>query len=364
MLFRNSFLSNVANGLILLVLGSYLLKQASFIVIPLAWSVFLSISLDPLCDWLERKRFPRVLAEFIVIILLSLVAMITIYYFVDQAMGLMERGPLIEGKVKENFSQLNVWTRNRLGLDIGIDNIQFGISEILDGKVLSNLLQSTAETILMLGIIPVYIFFFIYYKDFFFAFINKLAYKKGTSPPKWFQDARGMVQNYLKGMLFVTIIVAIMATLVFYFLGVKYYLFFALFVALFNLIPYIGVILSSVVSVLYVWLTTDSILYPLLTLLLLWLIQIIENNIITPIVVGTKIKLNPLAVILSIMVGGWLWGLSGVILFNPLVGVLKIVFDNIKGLSPYGYLLGTDIPVYERNENFLKVIKKRLGFFK
>ncbi len=99
-----------------------------------------------------------------------------------------------------------------------------------------------------------------------------------------------------------SIIVAIMTVMVFYALGVKSFLFFALFVAVFRLIPYIGVILSSAVLVFNVWLISDMIWYPLLTLLLLWGIQLIENNIITPIVIGTRIKLNPLAVIIATMV--------------------------------------------------------------
>ncbi len=107
------------------------------------------------------------------------------YYIAGQAMGLMDRGPVIENKVQVYLAQINDWTMDKLGWDTGIENIQFGIIEILNRNILSGLLQSTAETILMLGIITVYIFLFIHYKDFFFTFIIRLAHQKGTAAPKW-----------------------------------------------------------------------------------------------------------------------------------------------------------------------------------
>jgi len=115
---------------------------------------------------------------------------------------------------------------------------------------------------------------------------------------------------------------------------------FALFVALFNLIPYVGVFISSSVSILYVFLTTDSLWYPALTFALLWGIQLFENNIVTPYIVGSKIKLNPLVVVLTVFTGATMWGVSGMVLFIPMIGALKVLLDETEATQPYGYLLG------------------------
>ena len=161
-------------------------------------------------------------------------------------------------------------------------------------------------------------------------------------------------------MLKVTLIVALLSGLFLYSIDVEYYLLFAIWIAVMNLIPYIGVFISSAVVILYVFLTTDTIFYPLLTLAVLWSIQLLENNIITPLVVGAKVNVNALAVILAILIGGAIWGVSGMVLFIPLTGILKITFDSIPALQPYGYLLGDSFPVHERSENFWKLLIRRI----
>jgi predicted PurR-regulated permease PerM len=93
---------------------------------------------------------------------------------------------------------------------------------------------------------------------------------------------------------------------------------------------------------------------------MLWIIQLTENNLITPVIVGSKVKVNTMVVILAILIGGSLWGVSGMILFIPLMGVLKITFDRIPSLAPYGYLLGDKFPVNEKNENFWKLFVKKV----
>lgn len=92
---------------------------------------------------------------------------------------------------------------------------------------------------------------------------------------------------------------------------------------------------------------------------MLWGIQLIENNLITPLVVGAKVKVNVLAVLLAVLIGGAVWGISGMVLFIPMVGVLKITFDSIPSLQPYGYLLGDDFPKPKEGQSFIKNIKEK-----
>ena len=160
-------------------------------------------------------------------------------------------------------------------------------------------------------------------------------------------------------MIRVTGIVAFLSGLFFYSIGVEFFVLFAVFIALMNLIPFVGVFLSSVFAITYVFLTTDSLIYPLLTFVCLWGIQLLENNLITPMVVGSKVKVNALAVIISILIGGWLWGISGMVLFIPLVGILKITLEKSASLRAFGFLLSDDVQVNEYSENFWKILRKK-----
>jgi predicted PurR-regulated permease PerM len=156
------------------------------------------------------------------------------------------------------------------------------------------------------------------------------------------QQAAGVVQKYLRGLVISTMIVGVLSALVFLGLGINNVIFFAAFVAIFNLIPYVGVFIASAVCILYTFITKDSLLYPILVMVLLWAIQLLEGNVIRPLIVGREIKLNPFAIILIVFFGAMIWGISGMVLFIPILGVMKVFFDNIDPLKPYGYLLGDE----------------------
>jgi predicted PurR-regulated permease PerM len=234
------------------------------------------------------------------------------------------------------------------------------ISDIFTPERLNATLRETAKSLTLAGIIPLFIFLMLYYTDFFMEFLKRVSGDDNNSILIWIDDSGKVIQSYLIGMVIVTGIVSVMSGLVFYFLGIKYYVLFAVFIAVMNLIPYVGVILSSFLVVFYVLLTTDNLFYPFFTLFMLWIIQLTENNLITPVIVGSKVKVNTMVVILAILIGGSLWGVSGMILFIPLMGVLKITFDRIPSLAPYGYLLGDKFPVNEKNENFWKLFVKKV----
>lgn len=345
-----SRLSRTSNTLIIIVLGFLILRYAAWLIVPVAWSVFLALSIMPLCKWLEDRRFPRMLAVSISIVVLTLFIGVVIYVLLNQVAGLLRDTPDIARKIDIRIKQASDYIVAVTGFSFSTSDF----SAFVRRDQVGTILRAGAESLAMAGIVPVFVFFFVYYRDFFSEFLKR----KQTSLA-WSPKAIHVVQEYLLGMLLVTIIVFVMASLVFYLMGIRYYILFGLFIAIFNLIPYLGVVLSSIVSVIYVLLVTDSLLYPVMTLALLWLIQAIENNLITPVIVGSRIRLNPLAVILVIIVGGSLWGVSGMVLGIPMVGILKIIFQQTPSMEPYAYLLGDEIPVTRQKEDFFRLIGKR-----
>lgn len=338
--------SGRSQGFIAAILGiSFALAVmllARDLLVPLCWSVLLALIILPLTRRLEKWTGHRGIAVILSILLLTIIIGGVLYLLSIQLLNLAGEVPLLLRKLGSNLEKLRVFADQKLGLPYQDQpgELMQHLSQVLQEELrgLGRRLSQTIKTVVLVAIVPIYIFFLLYYRHRFGHFLTmwqshyRLSYKV--------RKASGVVQKYLSGMLIVTVIVALLVLVAFLLMGVKHALFFALLVAVLNLIPYIGVVTASVVSILYVFITKDSLLYPVLTLAILWGIQLIENNIITPYIVGRQVELNPLAVILAIILGGMIWGVSGMVLFIPLLGGLKVIFDETNSLRPLGYLLG------------------------
>ena len=352
-------LQPVANFLIVLVLGAVVLKEGAFILVPLVWGIFFAFALYPISSWLEKRRIPRGLAISLSILMVSLVAVGILYLLLNQMIGLIKEVPEIGENLENKLSRYLEELSSLMGNDLVDPESGWDIYSLLPSGNLNSTLFATGKSLVLVGIIPLYTFLLMYYKDFFVEFLIRLSSKNQGAVITWAQESGRIIQSYLAGMIRVTGIVAVLAGIFFYLIGVKYFVLFAAFIAIMNLIPYVGVFISSIFGILYVFLTTDSLFYPIVTFGVLWGIQLLENNIITPLVVGSKVKVNALAVIIAILLGGWLWGISGMVLFIPLTGILKITLERSAGLKPFAYLLGDEVPVSEESENFWKLATRK-----
>jgi predicted PurR-regulated permease PerM len=347
-------------GIISFIGMVYIMKLGSFILIPLVWASFFTFALMPLTAWLENKRIPRLMAITLSLGLVAIIALLIVYLFAVQLSSLLHDAPLMGDKLQIFMKELEETIHEKFGFSQVFRNLSLSVTSYISDKNFDSVVRFTTTTATSLTLLPVFIFIFLYYQDFFREFIRRIGPDGNPDFVGWMAEAIILVRKYLAGMLLVTIIVSVLASIMFYLIGIKYYVLFGLFTAVCNLIPYVGVILGSIITIFYVLITTDQIWYPLITLFLLWLLQAVENNLITPVVVGAKIKLNPLAVILAIVVGGGVWGVSGMILFIPMLGILKILMDKTTSLKPYGYLLGDEIPVIHRKENLFIYLLHRL----
>ena len=338
--------------LLAVVLLVYILYTASFIIVPLVWGMFFAFSLHPLCEWLERKGIPRVMAILSSIILIGTVFLGLIFLLTNQMIALITDIPSIGQSFWAKLDQYLDEIQSFLEIDFDFDELNWSVYNFLSPDKLNATLFSTGRSLTLVGIVPLYIFLLLYYQDFFAEFIRRVSIRSNARILEWANDVGKVIQGYIVGTVKVTLIVSLFSGVFFYAIGIEYFVLFAVWIAVMNLIPYIGVFISSTLVILYVFLTTDTLFYPLLTLVVLWSIQLLENNIITPWLVGSKVNVNALAVILAILIGGGIWGVSGMVLFIPLTAILKITFDRIPALSPYGYLLGDDFPERKRKADF------------
>ena len=324
-----------------------LMVYAGDLVVPFCWSLLLALIILPFTRWLEQRIKHRGISALISILFLIALIFGIIYLLSSQVVNLANEVPGLFDKLSRQFDDLRHFIEDRLGIPYQDQpsELTSRFSALIQESLgtLGKTLTQTLKAIVFIGIMPIYIFFMLYYRHRFYVFLVKLYGERGKGSMVYrVQKATGVVQKYLSGMLIVTLIVAILVLLVFLILGIKHALFFALFVAIMNLIPYVGVFIASLVSITYAYITKDSLIYPVLTLALLWGIQLLENNLITPYIVGRQVQLNPLAVILVVILGGMIWGVSGMVLFIPMLGGIKVMMDETEGLRPYGYLLGDD----------------------
>jgi predicted PurR-regulated permease PerM len=156
-------------------------------------------------------------------------------------------------------------------------------------------------------------------------------------------EISSVLQNYIIAILAVVGVLGILNSLGLWIIGLNHALFFGIFAAFLALIPYVGILIGGALPLLYGLLMYDSLLIPLGVIIIFAIAQFLEGNFITPNIMGATISLNPIVAIIALLIGGQIWGIAGMILFIPMVGVLKAIFDNIEPLEPYGYLLGNQL---------------------
>jgi predicted PurR-regulated permease PerM len=209
------------------------------------------------------------------------------------------------------------------------------------GALLSGTLGATTSTFADLSLMPIFIFFFLYYRNFFMDFLNRIL---ASTPNENILDVgykvQAVVKNHIMGLFLVIVILAALNTVGLLLLGVKYAFFFGALAAFLNIIPYLGILIGSVLPITMALLTKDSIWYAVGVAAVFAFVQFLEGNFITPNIVGSKVGVNPLAAIVALILGGMIWGVAGMILSIPFTAILKVIFDHVPGLEPIGFLLG------------------------
>jgi predicted PurR-regulated permease PerM len=211
------------------------------------------------------------------------------------------------------------------------------------GKLIGDLFSATGNFLAIAVLIPIYIFFFIYYRRKFSAFIKMIAPSKNHEQINTIISKTSKVsQRYITGLLIDIAILSVLNSIGFMLLGLKHAFLLGTIAGMLNIIPYIGVTIGSILPVLLALITHDSLWIAVGAFGVCVAVQILDNNFLTPWIVGSAVAINPLATMIALIMGGMLWGLPGMMLFIPLLGMLKVIFDNIDTLKPLGFLISDD----------------------
>jgi predicted PurR-regulated permease PerM len=352
---------------ILILIGLYALFSMLYIgrgiIVPLLFATILAILLHPVVVFFVRLRIKRLIA----IILTLLLTAVTIIAFggllISQGVRLAESWPLLVDKFNGTLDQAVVWASEYF--DIKPEMILAWI-EKAKGETINAVSQSIGQTLVIIGsgvvilfLIPVYIFLILFYQPLILDFIQKLSSKNNQVQVKEVvTQTKSLIQRYLVGLVIEAIIVAILEIAVLLIFGIDYAILLGIIGALLNVIPYIGGVVSVAIPMIVALATKDSSWYAVYILISYYIIQLIDNNYIVPKIVASKVKINALFSIIVVLAGNALWGIPGMFLSIPLLAIVKLIFDHVEPLKPWGFLLGDTMP------NLLKIKPFRMKWLK
>jgi predicted PurR-regulated permease PerM len=345
---KTPFVIVAAQGVVGLFIFFYILYIGSDIILPVVYAAIIAILLNPLVNRLCRYGVSRVLAIFIAVILLLLVFCALMYFVIDQSMRFADSLPLLQQKLNMLLQQFSHWASKTFKVSthkvdawiVDTENKQLNGSAALLGQTLI-----TATNVLKLFfLIPVYVFMFLFYKPLLLDFFSRVFRREShETVGEVLFETKTLIQSYLVGLLLEAAIVAALNGTGLLLLGVDYALLLAIIGALLNIIPYIGGIIAVVLPVLIAY-TTKSPVYVVWVLALYMAVQFFDNHYIMPRVVASKVRINALISIIVVFIGGALWGVAGMFLAIPLTAIVKVIFDRITPMKPWGFLLGDTMP--------------------
>ncbi|MDQ3191345.1 MAG: AI-2E family transporter [Bacteroidota bacterium] len=328
-----------------LLFGGLYLAQS--FLIPVFIAALLAMLLLPVCKILETYGWSRVFAITTSVFFLLAILTGIIYMFSYQIGGLLKDFPLFRSKIQQGFlAAKNFVTENtKLSpeeLNIYMETNTEKIFESL-GSYLQNALTLTTDILVNFFIVLIYIGFFLYYRGRIEKFILKLApHEEKNKTNKIIKSCTNMAVAYLAGILTVSFILSVCNYIALSIFGIQHALLFAVLAGILNIIPFVGTFLGSIFPIALALLTKDTIWVAVGVAIYFSIIQYIESYFLTPIIVGGKVRVNPLTEILALVLGGVVWGVPGMILFIPLTGLIKVLFDHIDKFEPYAYVIGRD----------------------
>lgn len=314
------------------------------ILSPFLISALLAYLLNPIVFFFEKnglKRFTSVILVYIIFLSLAIIfGFIIIPKIFRDISVLVESIPIYSEQLQ------NLYKRFQDGY-INSDLPQ-GLKDIIDDNMLLienmalSFLQSAADSImnffskiLLFVTIPVITFYMLKDSDYFKnQLILILPKSKRNNVLQLFRDIDNVFGKYIRGQVFVSLVVGALTTAALLIIRVRYALILGLFASITNIIPYFGPIIGVIPAIIFAILDSPS--KALYTIGATIIVQQFESDIITPKVIGESIGLHPIYVIMALLIGGKLMGITGLIIAVPLAAVIKLCVRHfLKNIIKY-----------------------------
>jgi predicted PurR-regulated permease PerM len=324
------------------VLVSIILYFGKTIFIPLSFSLLISFILYPECRWLEKKGIEKTFAIAISLFGLSILMVIVLYLLFLQITSFTNEWHSLSTKLVQSMTQLGNYIEEQFGMNSEkqlafIKNFTTNL-EIF--PLLRNATYSLSEAAFNLIIIPILSALLLYHRHLLSVVLYQLfpRYKKETIHEILVKTIHEYF-NFIKGMGLVYLIVGTLNSIGLAIIGVPHPFLFGFIASILTFIPYVGIIISSLLPITVSWVTFNSIWYPIGVIVVFTIVQILEAYIIFPFAVGNRLKINTLVIIIIIIMGGILWGAAGMIVFIPFISIVKLIADRTESLNILSLLL-------------------------
>lgn len=327
----------------LVIFGLYFARE---FLIPLAISALLAMLFVPVSKWFENRGMNRIIAGLLCILILFIGITGITALLSWQASGITDNLT----QIVERISKIAVEIRKFIAENLGISNdvqqewLKGKSSAGLAGTALGSLMGILVDSILVI----VYLFLFLSSRSHLKKFILMLVPETETEETeKIIVDAGKVAQKYISGLSMMIMILWLMYGIGFSIVGVESALFFAVLCGLLEIVPFIGNLTGTTLTVLMVISQGGSNGMIIGILLTYMLVQFVQTYILEPLVVGSEVNINPLFTILVIVLMEIIWGVAGMVLAIPMLGIVKIICDHVKPLKPFGYLIGKEHNTHE-----------------
>jgi predicted PurR-regulated permease PerM len=343
----------VIKNLLLLFLIFAGLYYAKEFLMPLSIGGILATLFLPFCKWMEQK-IHKGFAVFICLLTLLLVMSTIIALLGWKISELVTDFTLLKQKGIDTFNQTQQYIFNQLGITVAQQTQIMKAEQPSLSGMMQMMLGSFTYLFTNLILVLVYVFFLLYYRGHVKAFLLKLTLPaQRDEMEQVIYRATDISQQYLFGLSKMIVCLWIMYGIGFSIIGVKNAIFFAILCGMLEIVPFIGNITGTTLTVLVSALhgATFSMLGGIV--LTYGVVQFIQGWVLEPLILGPQVKINPLFTIIALVLGELVWGIPGIILAIPLTAIFKIICDHIEPLKPYGFLIGE-----------IETVKKELGFIK
>ncbi|SDA65663.1 Predicted PurR-regulated permease PerM [Algoriphagus alkaliphilus] len=342
----------------IIVLILFLIVGKSLLV-PLFMGGFFAILFTPFSMFLEKYKVPRTVSSVISLLLMIAIVVGLISFIIGNVVSFTKDFNNVSARLVSVAEGIDTWTTDNLGFSENL--AEKAKSDSIAKMLTENSFSISAFALKAIGslsglvLIPVFMFFFLLYRDHLTKMMVKIYQDKDPALVKMrITNLRKVIQNYITGVGKVMVILAILNITAYSVLGIKHAIFFGIIGAVLNIIPYIGPFVGALLPAVYSFLTMDSLFVPIAALAIYQVIQMIESNFLTPKIVGGNVNLNAFITFLGLLVGAAIWGVAGMILVIPAMAILREIFDLSENTKPFAMLLGEekkDEKPKSKNEN-------------
>ncbi|WP_299988204.1 AI-2E family transporter [uncultured Pontibacter sp.] len=316
---------------------------------PLLVAFFISIMLLPIYRFFKQRNFPDAVAIGISLLTLIVVLGGIIWFFSSQMRVLIEDFPMIQKNVMKHLTALSEWIGSKTPFSTAEQTsfIKEQSNNLLTyaGNLLGGVAGGVTGTVVFIGLLPIYIFLLLFYKNLLLRFVFLwFPRERHEKVEETLSEMQVIIKSYLFGLLIQITYMTVLLGGLLMIIGIKHALLIGVIFAFLNLIPYVGALLGNIIGVLLTLASSEE-LWPVLAVLgTIAAVQFLDNNILMPRIVGSKVKINALATIVGVIVGGEIAGITGMLLSLPIIAMLKVVFDRTDQFKQWGVLFGDERP--------------------